>query len=89
MAILAGLFIADVATTEYIIQNGGSEQNPAMMKITESPANHFILKAGVFGLIAYAVIYSNREIKNAGSFALCILVTWYMIVIGHNIEAIF
>ena len=86
---MGGLFIADVATTEYIIENGGQEQNPAMMKIAEHPENHFILKAGVFLMIAIAVIYANKSIKNSGTFALCGIIGWYFFVIGHNLESIF
>ncbi|MDD4126888.1 MAG: DUF5658 family protein [Methanomicrobium sp.] len=86
--VLAGLFVADVATTEYIIQNGGHEENPAMTEIADSLGEHLLLKAGVLAMIAIAVIYSNSVVKNSGSTALIFIIIWYLIVVSHNLRGI-
>lgn len=88
LIILGGLFAADIATTEYIISNGGHEDNPVMIGTTESQISHFILKAGVLALIAVVVILSNSFVKNSGSTGLVLMIIWYLIVVTYNLNDI-
>ena len=87
---LAALFILDVCTTEFILMNGGQEMNAVMVGVvTTSSALHLLVKGIVLAMIITTIYYANRVIKHSGTFALVILIGWYITVIFHNLGVIF
>ena len=87
---LAALFVLDVCTTEFILVNGGQEMNAVMVGIVNSSsALHLMVKGAVLAMVIATVYYANRVIKHSGTFALVILLGWYISVIFHNLGVIF
>lgn len=87
---LAALFVLDVCTTEFILVNGGQEMNAVMVGIVNSSsALHLMVKGAVLAMVIATVYYANRVIKHSGTFALVILIGWYISVIFHNLGVIF
>jgi hypothetical protein len=85
---LAVLFFLDIATTQFILSNGGYELNLLMKGIVNSELFHAGVKTVVFALITTAVLYCNSRIKNSGTFALFAIIGWYLIVAIHNLGSI-
>ena len=85
---LAVLFFLDIATTQFILTNGGYELNMLMKGIVNSELFHAGVKTVVFALITTAVLYCNSKIKKSGTFALSAIIMWYIITIIHNLVAI-
>ncbi len=87
---LAALFVLDVCTTEFILVNGGQEMNAVMVGIVNSSsALHLMVKGAMLAMVIATVYYANRVIKHSGTFALVILIGWYISVIFHNLGVIF
>lgn len=88
LAILLFLFGLDIATTEFILQNGGYEMNILMQSVVSSGLFHVFVKLIVFLVTGLIVICSNSKIKNSGTITLYLIIGWYLIVALHNLHSI-
>ena len=88
LVILGILFGLDIATTQFILSNGGYEMNILMQSVVSSGLFHIAVKLLVLSLIGGVVIYSNSKLKNSGTKVLFAIIVWYMIVAVHNISSI-
>jgi len=88
LIILGVLFGLDVATTQFILSNGGYEMNIFMKHAVTSEIFHAAVKISVLSLIAGVVFYSNKKINNSGTAALIFIIAFYIITVLHNLGSI-
>ncbi|MBP2134418.1 hypothetical protein J2128_002384 [Methanomicrobium sp. W14] len=88
LIVLAVLFSLDVATTQFILSNGGYELNIFMKAVAGTEIFHIAVKSAVFAIIAFAVVYSNSRLKNSGTIALAAIILWYAFVFAHNMVSV-
>jgi len=81
---LFALCFTDVITTAFILSHGGYEMNPVMIPIVTVPVLHVLLKWFVVMFITVIAAVSERLIPRSGMLILCVIIGWYIMVVGHN-----
>jgi hypothetical protein len=87
VAILAILNLLDVLTTRWIINHGGSEQNPILRPIIHDPVAPLLIKLGLCLLIGSLVLAAPRRSRLADAGLVGIVIV-YTCVIGWNIAVL-
>jgi hypothetical protein len=87
VAILVILNLLDVLTTRWIINHGGSEQNPILRPIIHDPLAPLLIKLGLCLVIGSLVLAAPRRSRFA-DLGLVAIVAVYTCVIGWNVAVL-
>ncbi|MDD1687330.1 DUF5658 family protein [Methanoregula sp.] len=86
--ILAGLFLLDILTTQFILWMGGVELNPVMALVVSNPVLHLAVKGAILLVIVSVAFVAEKYVRDSSVFFYCILITMYLFVITNNLFVI-
>lgn len=58
--------------------------NPVMVPVVTMPLLHMLLKWCDVAFIAATAAVSEHVVPRSGKLMLCVIIGWYLIVVGHN-----
>lgn len=82
LAMLVILQFLDIATTNAVLAQGGTEANPVMAPIIHNPFLPLALKLGVVGVFGF---FAYRCTPRFGAAVLSIAAIGYLSVVGWNL----
>ena len=83
LAWLIGLNIADLVTTQLVLDRGGTESNPLMQGIIDSTAHTWLLKGGC--LVAVVALVLRSRMPQRVALTLGAVNLWYALVVAWNL----
>lgn len=85
---LAGLFLLDIGTTQFILLLGGMELNPLMTGVVTIPALHLAVKSTILLAVVLVAVQAERYVRGSSAYFYTVLITLYIFIVVNNLFVI-